>query len=170
MYIHVYLRAHTYTYVHIYIYCDALRPLGQIGDALPKSHCNTRQHTLQHTATYCNALQHVQHTATHCNTLQTLQHTETHTSPSWVGRSGSFPIQTSAETGKEEGFTTIAIKRGLFLILRIFSSGCPFSSTKVHTMWWSSSLHTTGSCKKIFLSPTYKKTTDLRSYTDSRRI
>jgi len=53
------------------------------------AHCNTLQHTLQHTATHCNTLQ---HNATHCNTLQqtathygtlaphctTLQHTATH--------------------------------------------------------------------------------------------
>jgi len=43
-------------------------------------HCNTLQHTLQHSATLCNALQ---RTATHCNALQrtathcnTLQHTD----------------------------------------------------------------------------------------------
>jgi len=76
--------------------------------AAPLQHnCKTRQHTwysgevlckcgsarilvAQHTATYCNTLQHycnttatpMQHTATHCNTLQqhcsTLQHTATH--------------------------------------------------------------------------------------------
>ena len=114
--------------IRMYIYTYVAAQFGLVGrQEMSINKVRVMEQKLQHSATHCKKLQ---QTATHCNTLE---QTETHTSPSWVGRSCSFPIQTSAETGKVEGFTTIAITRGLFLILSFVSSGCPFSSTKVHT-------------------------------------
>jgi len=76
------VRCVVYTYIHTYIFAHTL-------------HINTYIHTLQHTATPCNTLQHpstpyntLQHTATPCNALQhpathynTLQHTTTQRIP-----------------------------------------------------------------------------------------
>jgi len=86
---HTHGRNMAHVTAHGHRHCNTLQQCSALQHAATH---DTRQETLQHTATHCNTLQHaassgthhcttlhhtatVQHTATHCNTLQ---HTATH--------------------------------------------------------------------------------------------